>query len=170
MYTDQANLNNLIIEEINRRNGPIDILFLFNYESTLLEETIQKTNAKITLVSSDQNFNSERLDKWAEDPFKFIDLSIETKTRFDLVLLVNPEKYFEGKETETFSFKELHKEMFRNIQKNLLKDTGLIILETHKEGFVLDEYIRPGADKLTKKVLTEEERQQSNLQAYAFYA
>lgn len=170
MYDDEKILNEIILGEINRKERPSEVLFLFNYKSNLLNELLEKTTAKITLLSSDILISSERIDKWAEDPFKFIDLSIETRTRFDFILIINPEEYFAGKESETFNLKEIHKEMMRNLQRNLLKESGIIIFETHQEGFTLNEYIKPGADKLTKKVLNEEERATSKLQAYAFYA
>lgn len=170
MYQDQDKFNKLVLDEIQRHNHAINILVLFHFKSDLLNEILNRTSANITLVSTDLNIDdSNRVDKWSEDPFKFIDLAKETYSRFDLILLINPEEYFNTKNDSNFTFESTHKEMFRDIQRYLLKDSGIIIFLTHQPHFKLDGYIKPGADKLTKQVLTEEERDQSSLQAYAFY-
>lgn len=168
MYSDQENLYKLILEEVSRRDKEVEVLLLFSYKSDLIERLIKNSTAKLTVVATDfPALQNDRIDKWAESPLKFIELASETKTRYDLVLLINPEEYFTNPEEE--NFESLHKELIREIQRLLLDSTGILILETHKEGFRLNEYVKPGADKLTKKVLTEEQRLVSTLQAYAFY-
>lgn len=167
MYNDQEKFYSLVLDEMNRRSGEPNILVLFSYKNDLIEKLITASKAKLTIVATDFSaLQNDRIDKWAEDPFKFIELVQETKTKFDMVLLLNPEEYFGEGEV---SFEELHKELIRDLQRTLLNESGLIILLTHKDGFKLDDYVKPGADKLTKKVLNEEERVDSKLQAYAFY-
>ena len=169
MYKDQEKLENLLFEEINRRERLIDVLFFFSYKNNLIPRVIKETKARITLISTDQEIEeSNKVDNWSEDPFKFLDLAIETQTKFDIILLINPEEYFDGR--SDIDFKDFHKEFFRTLQMKLLNQGGVIIFSTHKEGFQLNQYIKPGADKLTKQVLTKEEREESHLQAYAFYA
>jgi hypothetical protein len=168
MYSDQENLYKIILDEVSRREKEVQVLLLFSYKSDLIERLIKNSTAKLTVVATDfPALQNERIDKWAESPIKFVELASETKTRYDLVLLINPEEYFTDSGEE--SFEEIHKELIREIQRLLLDTSGILILETHKEGFHLNEYVKPGADKLTKKVLTEEQRQTSTLQAYAFY-
>jgi 23S rRNA G2069 N7-methylase RlmK/C1962 C5-methylase RlmI len=162
IYSDQTLFDNLVIEEINRRAKSPDVLVLFCYKSDLLNKIIEQTQSNITIISTDTNVTkNNRVDLWSEDVDKFIDLAKETGTKFDLVLLINPESYE--------MFEENHKEMIRTIQTQLLSETGILLFITHKKDFKLDGYIRPGADKLTKKVMPDELKEEKTFQAYAFY-
>lgn len=159
-------LEQLIIEEIKIKKSPQKILVLFAYDTEIVKMILEETDATITLVSNNLNIeNTERVDRWAEEPESFLELIKETQTKFDFILIINPEEYFEQR---AIDLSKSHKEIIRNAQSHLT-DIGVLIFATQQRGFVLDDYIRPGADKLTKRILSEEERKTSTLQAFAFY-
>lgn len=170
MYKDQEKFEDLVISEINKKKEGAEILALFSYKNNLVERVLSSTKTKLSIVSTD-NKDIANIDvaKWAEDPFTFVELATETKTKFDMILILNPEEFFTDSSDENYNLESLHKELIRDIQRNLLTDSGTLIFLTHKKGFILDSYVKPGADKLTKMVLTEDERSKSTLQAYAFY-
>src|SRR5690606_915999 len=127
MHKDQEKFNNLVIDEINRHEGAVEVLVLFLYKNDLVKRILKETKAHITLVSTDEDTKADRVDTWNEEPFKFVDLAKDTHSQFDLILLINPEEYFNTKNDSNFTFESTHKEMFRDIQRYLLKDSGIII-------------------------------------------
>jgi len=59
--------------------------------------------------------------------------------------------------------------MVRRIQDRLLKTSGYFFLITDLDGFVMDPYIRKGADKITKKTTLEEFKPLATHQSFVFY-
>lgn len=163
---DLNKLEELILDEIKIKKSQQNILVLFGFNTDIVKRIIEETDAKISLVSNNLDLDtSDRIDRWAEEPESFLELIRETQTKFDFILIINPEKYYEQR---AIDLSKSHKEIVRNAQQHLT-ETGVLIFATQQRGFVLDDYIRPGADKLTKRILSEEERKISTLQAFAFY-
>lgn len=141
------NYEKLILDEINRRESRVEILFLWSAENNEFKSLNEKHSISF-------------VEKGEEE--EFLKLARETYSKFDYILILNPEENFP-------EFKVEHKEIIRDLQRNFLTYNGTIILVTNDKEFRLDEYIKPGADKLTKQILSKDERKNSPLQIYAFY-
>ncbi len=97
-----------------------------------------------------------------------IEYLVEKHFRFDLVVidLSVLERDFPS---DAKKFKEAHKDIIRNIQHVLLEQNGILILVSDDMEFHLDNYIRPGADRLTKYLTGEEYSPLKLFHGYAFY-
>jgi 23S rRNA G2069 N7-methylase RlmK/C1962 C5-methylase RlmI len=97
-----------------------------------------------------------------------IEYMVEKHFRFDLVVidLSVLERDFPD---DAKKFKENHKDIIRNIQHILLEQNGILILVSDDMEFHLDNYIRPGADRLTKYLTGEEYAPLKLFHGYAFY-
>jgi 23S rRNA G2069 N7-methylase RlmK/C1962 C5-methylase RlmI len=99
---------------------------------------------------------------------KGIEYMVEKHFRFDLVVvdLSVLERDFP---VDAKKFKTDHKDIIRNMQHILLEQNGILILISDDMEFHLDNYIRPGADKLTKYLTGEEYSPLKLFHGYAFY-
>lgn len=131
--------------------------------------------ALTTTVSKDprvkRNFELNNLDLetneiWENDYYEYLKLAEETGTKFNLVVLDLRQDLIKDLE---FDFKNEHARLIRRLQQKLLTEPGVIMLITDIEGFVLDSYIRPGADKLTKKTILPEYLDLKPHQSFVFY-
>jgi 23S rRNA G2069 N7-methylase RlmK/C1962 C5-methylase RlmI len=97
-----------------------------------------------------------------------IEYMVEKHFRFDLVVidLSVLERDFPE---EAKKFKLDHKDIIRNIQHVLLEQNGILIFISDDMEFHLDNYIRPGADRLTKYLTGEEYSPLKMFHGYAFY-
>ncbi len=104
---------------------------------------------------------------WKEDVFDFINVCIETNTTYDIIVLDPPS--FSRNKGKVFSIQKDHEELIRNIQNHLLNPGGILFFSNNLSDFQLSKYIRPGADKLTKKTIPEEFLPYRAHQSFAFY-
>lgn len=104
---------------------------------------------------------------WKMDSFDFIDLAMQTKTRFDIIVCDPPS--FSRNKSEVFNLQKDHAELLKNLQEKLLKRNGILFFSTNLQSFKMDEYLRPGADKLTKQTIPEEFKPFKPHQSYVFY-
>lgn len=99
---------------------------------------------------------------------KGIEYLVEKHFRFDLVV-VDLSVLERGFPDDAKKFKADHKDIVRNIQHILLEQNGILILVSDDMEFHLDNYIRPGADRLTKYLTGEEYSPLKLFHGYAFY-
>lgn len=91
----------------------------------------------------------------------FLDLCEETGETYDTIVL-HSDRF-----AEDYDLQRDHKDLIRRIQNRLLNDAGTFFFIVRKSPFVLDDYLKPGADKLTKKMNVEPENK--TFQVWAFY-
>jgi 23S rRNA G2069 N7-methylase RlmK/C1962 C5-methylase RlmI len=157
-----------------------DVLNLFSYTGSFSLYSARNDANSVTSVDlsknyiewSKRNFIINNLDLaphkfLAMDCFEFIDKAIENNETFDVIVIDPPS--FSRNNQKTFQVQRDHKDFIRKIQNNLLRDRGFIFFSTNLRTFKLDPYLRPGADKLTKKTIPEEYKPFRPHQSYAFY-
>lgn len=91
----------------------------------------------------------------------FLDLCDDTHESYDVIVLHSDR--FE----KSFDLQNEHKELIRRIQNRILNDAGILFFIVRDNSFVLDSYLKPGSDKLTKKMNLDENNK--TFQAWAFY-
>lgn len=147
-----------------------DVLIVNDRDFTFTLEIAESKADSVTNVLIDDNFDEETIkakkdsfkcevDYFKEDLLDYLQLCKETNTVYALVVLI-------ADTNTTFDFVQNHTEVIKIIQENLLDISGMLIFVEDIPGFVMDRYIRPGADKITKKVFKGEN---SPFQAFAFY-
>lgn len=104
---------------------------------------------------------------WKMDSFDFIKLASETRTKFDIIVC-DPPSFSRNKE-KVFNLQKDHVQLVKSLQEKLLKKNGFLFFSTNLQTFRMDEYLRPGADKLTKKTTPEEFKPYKPHQSYVFY-
>lgn len=129
---------------------------------------VEKDSKHIQKIKKNFEINDLDLPQlWESDFLEFIDLAIESKSKWDLIILdlttVNLNRL------KNFDLKEDHRDLIKRIQAKLLTDAGFLIFITDDNSFALDPYIRPGADKLTNKMIPEEFEPLKPNQIFAFY-
>lgn len=104
---------------------------------------------------------------WDMDVYEFIEMAIETNTKYDIIILDPPS--FSRNKNEHFQVQRDHKDLIRTLQNKLLNQFGFIFFSTNLQTFKLDDYIRPGADKMTKSTIPEEFKPYKPHQSFVFY-
>jgi len=104
---------------------------------------------------------------WKEDVFDFIDIAKETNSKYDIIILDPPT--FSRNKTRVFHVQEDHEKLIKKIQEHLLNPGGFLFFSTNLISFALSHYIRPGADKLTKKTVPAEFLPLRPHQSFVFY-
>ncbi|MFS8131115.1 MAG: hypothetical protein ACMG57_04005 [Candidatus Dojkabacteria bacterium] len=126
-----------------------------------------ESGAKEVIINEER---VEVLDTISKDlPFKimdvnldaFLDLCDETNEMFDMIIL-HSDRF-----PKDFDLQRDHKELIRRIQNRILNDAGILFFIVRNNSFVLDTYLKPGADKLTKKLNLDESNKA--FQVWAFY-
>lgn len=112
--------------------------------------------------------NEPSLEIWNEDINTSLELFRETEQKFDLIICRLKGEYAK-KDGVKWDMGDEHKELLRTLQNEILKDRGVLIFVSYEENFVLDNYIRPGADKLTKKLVSMDYQLEKPFQVFAFY-
>lgn len=105
---------------------------------------------------------------WNEDVFDFIKIAKETHSKFDIIIVDPPS--FSRNKSEVFNVQNDHVKLIKDLQDYLLADSGFIFFSTNLSNFILSPYIRPGADKLTKKTVPIEFHPYRPHQSFVFYA
>lgn len=124
------------------------------------------------IVSSDANFkknlelneiDESKITVWEEQYEDFLEICRSSHTKFDLILLDFSQRHV-SKE-----ILDQHADIIKRLQERFLNPSGKIIFITDYKDFVMDRYIRPGADKLTRLTLGKEFEEQKLHQSFAFY-
>lgn len=153
--------------DLTAANGNFSIYSMAGRPKTI---TIAENNLKnISWIKKNielNNFDSIQNSIWESNFLDFIDVAIETNTKYDLIIL-NLSDYVLASVSE-FEL-NAHKEIIRVIQRKLMNPSAILFLFSNIHNFVLDQYIRPGADKLTKKTIPQEFLPARPHQCYAFY-
>jgi 23S rRNA G2069 N7-methylase RlmK/C1962 C5-methylase RlmI len=138
-----------------------------------------KGNAKsVTAVDGDpalmqklkKNFEINSIglaDLWDTQLQEFIDLARESRSKWDLITLDLSD--YNIQRLKQFNLNTDHRDNIKTIQQRLLNDAGILIVICDNKQFVLDQYIRPGADKLTNKLIPEGFKPLKPNQIFAFY-
>lgn len=155
-----------------------EVLDLFGYTGNISIYATAGKPKTISIVENDAKFiqklkknfdiNSMELPQIWDTPFQeFLDLAQESRTKWDLIIM-DLSSYNAERLTE-FSLNTDHRDFIKRVQERLLKDAGILIVIADQKDFVMDQYIRPGADKLTNKLIPEAFKPLKPNQIYAFY-
>lgn len=128
------------------------------------QKNFELNNLKVNYNNSDESATNYI---WKEDVFDFINVCTETNTTYDIIVLDPPS--FSRNKDKVFNIQKDHEDLIRSIQNNLLNPGGFLFFSTNLSNFKLSEYIRPGADKLTKKTIPEEFLPYRPHHSYVFY-
>lgn len=120
-----------------------------------------KTNLSSQITGEVKNFI------YQADVFDFISEAKSISQKYDIIILDPPT--FSRNKGKNFSVQKDHKDLIRDIQKYLLSDGGFLFFSTNKTDFILDPYLRPGADPLTKKTVPKEFLPFKPHLSYVFY-
>jgi 23S rRNA G2069 N7-methylase RlmK/C1962 C5-methylase RlmI len=160
-YPDEVNILKSVAEYSKNRK----VLDLSNTNGAYAEAAMDGGAKEVYILSKDNDLSSDVYKVLDFGLMEFIDLSEETGERYDMIIL----------HTDIFNLQPgydiqaEHKELIRKIQSSLLNYAGILFFIIRKEGFVLDQYLKPGADKLTKKLMMDEFKGANSFQCYAFY-
>jgi len=137
-------------------------------------DSVDQSRDNISLLERNLNNNhifkeepGTRLGVWEDNSLNFIDFAIESETKYDLVILDLSSYAID--EIKDFDVYKDHAALVRKIQKKLLNYAGYVFLISDLKKFVLDQYIRPGADKLTKTSVPKEYLPTRPHQSFVFY-
>mgnify|MGYP001252748875 CR=1 FL=1 len=117
-----------------------------------------------------KNFEINQMDLaqvWENKHVDFIELARESRTKWGLIVLDLSDYNLER--LKDFNLLADHKDLIKEVQEKLLIDGGLLFVTSDNKNFVLDQYIRPGADKLTNKLIPESFAPLKSNQVFAFY-
>lgn len=115
-------------------------------------------------LGSDHKKSSNTI--WNMDVFEFIQLC-GSNTKYDIIVL-DPPSFSHGK-FKDFNVQKDHANLIKLLQNNLLSTPGMLFFSTNLSTFRMDEYIRPGADNLTKKTIPPEFKPFRPHQSFVFY-
>lgn len=139
--------------DLSGQDGAYSIIAKENgAEVTINEERVEV----LETISKDLGFNIMETNLEA-----FLDLCEETKEEFEMIVL-HSDRF-----DKSFDLQREHKELIRRIQNRILSDAGILFFIVRDNKFILDDYLKPGADKLTKKLNLDEENK--TFQVWAFY-
>lgn len=148
------------------------ILSLFTGNGEVILPALKKQFKEFHVVGSDANFKQNlelneieesRVTIWEESYEDFLEICRSSYTKFDLIIL-------------DFSMRNVsreildkHADIIKTLQEKFLNNGGILIFVTDYKDFVMNGYIRPGADKLTKQTLGKEFAELKSHQSFAFY-
>lgn len=161
-------------------NGKI-VLDLFTNEGDVTLTALKSGAQKVITIDNraiKENFlkscelnglkNEPKLEIWNEDSLTSLELFVETGQKFDLIICRLKGEYIK-KDGMKLEMGDEHKELLRTLQNDILKNRGVLIFVAYDENFILDNYIRPGADKLTKKLVPADYQLEKPFQVFSFY-
>lgn len=158
---DLLTLLNSLYSFLDLNSKKQSILFLNLSDTTLASQLV---NQDITFTNTHIDYESlsekEHVSTFEMGENDFIKLARDTQTQYNLIF------YFIG-EQEVRDFQDNQIDRLKKVQRTLLKDSGVLILlvDNNNSNFVLSNYLRPGSDGLTKKILGEKR----DYLVYAFY-
>ncbi|MEP7103422.1 MAG: hypothetical protein ABI721_01785 [Candidatus Dojkabacteria bacterium] len=164
-HTDEKLLLEIILE--HTRNKRVLDLTGGMYTLDLIEN-----GASEVMVNENRKSEVTKLKKMSESEVKislmdlefteFIELCEEIHEKFDLIVF-HDDRFL----NTDFDLQKEHKEIIRQLQNELLNDAGILFFIVRQSTFILDDYLKPGADKLTKKLNVDPEKRA--FQCWAFY-
>lgn len=167
-HFDYKNIRQIVSDYSNNKI----ILSLFTGNGELIIPALNRDFREFHIVGSDANFkknlelneiSESRITLWEEDYENFLEICRSSRTKFDLILLDFSKRHVSREILDD------HANIIKNLQERFLNQSGKIIFITDYKDFVMDRYIRPGADKLTKLTLGKEFEEQKSHQSFAFY-
>ena len=139
--------------DLSGQDGSYSIIALESGAKVTINEDRQEV---LDTISKDLPFNI-----MAMDLDSFLDLCDDTNESFDMIVL-HSDRF-----AKDFDLQRDHKELIRRVQNRLLNDAGTLFFVVRDNSFVLDGYLKPGADKLTQKM--NEDEHNKTFQVWAFY-
>lgn len=161
IFPDEAKVMEIVKEyslnkhaaDLSKTNGQYSEIMLDGVKTL----TIVDSNLSDVLTSS------PKVNAMPDVSFEaFVDLCEETDESYDFIVL-------HSNMLQGIDIQNVQKDLIRRVQSRILNDAGMLILVIRDKNFVLDDYLKPGADKLTKKVVPEELKDERPFQAWAFY-
>lgn len=129
---------------------------------------VESDTKQIQKIKKNFEINSFELPQiWDLKLNDFLELASESRTKWDLIVM-DLSSYNASRMAE-FNVLTDHRDLIKLVQQRLLKESGILIVVADQKDFVLDQYIRPGADKLTNQIIPEEFKPLKPNQAFAFY-
>ena len=128
-----------------------------------------KRNFEVNQMTGNYNNSNPESNNliWKEDAFEFIKIAKETNEKYDIIIF-DPPSFSRNKDSH-FSVQEDHQVILKELQDHLLRRGGFIFFSTNLKNFAMDRYIRPGADKMTKKTIPKEFLPYRPHQSFVFY-
>lgn len=169
---DKKEIRNLI----NQYSKNKDVLDLFGFTGQLSVYSseskslsiVEQDNKFVSKIKKNFEINSLELPQlWDTTYSDFIDLAIESRIKWDVIIM--DLSSYNTERLKEFNLQEDHLNLVKEVQRKLLKEAGFLMLITDQNEFVLNQYIRPGADKLTNKLIPEEFKPLKPNHIYVFY-
>lgn len=167
-HYDYKKLREIVSSYSNNKS----ILSLFTGNGELIIPAFSKNFKEFHVVNSNDDFKKNlelneveesKITIWDENYEDFLDICRGSHTKFDLIILDFSEA---NVDKETL---DKHAEIIKRLQERFLNNSGIVLFVTDYKDFVMDKYIRPGADKLTKQTLGKEFEEKKSHQSFAFY-
>ncbi|MEO6729137.1 MAG: hypothetical protein ABIM99_04405 [Candidatus Dojkabacteria bacterium] len=140
--------------DLTGQDGAYSIIALENGAKTVTIN--EEREGKLESLSKDLPVNI-----MTEDFDSFLGLCEDTNEEYDVIVL-HSDRF-----NEDIDLQRDHKEIIRRLNNRILADAGILIFIVRNNSFVLDSYLKPGSDKLTKKMLVDGE--EKRFQCWAFY-
>jgi len=139
--------------DLSGQDGAYSIIALEGGSTVTINENRPEV---LDTISQDLPFNIIEMDLEA-----FLDLCEETNETYDMIIL-HSDRF-----DKSYDLQRDHKELIRRIQNKILNEAGTLFFIVRDNSFVLDSYLKPGADKLSKKLNVDEHNKA--FQVWAFY-
>ncbi len=170
----QLELRNLIKTYSSGR----EVLSLFGYTGVNSLYSMVGNAQEVSVVEHEskyiqkikKNFEINQMDLaqiWENNYSDFIELARESRTKWGLIIM--DLSTYNTERLPDFNLINDHRDLIKEVQERLLKEAGILIVTTDAPNFALDQYIRPGADKLTNKLIPEGFAPLKPNQIFAFY-
>ncbi|RMD77134.1 hypothetical protein D6810_01865 [Candidatus Dojkabacteria bacterium] len=160
MYPDEIKILDIVKDSAKRKR----CLNIYRYIPEFLK--VQKEvgiGVEYLPVNTKNYVNSENVETWEEGIESFLQLATQAEAQYGLVVI--------APEAGNLEFRKSHKEIIRTINNQVLEAGGITLLIIRDQDFILDPYIRPGADRITKFTIPENlaRKEKKPHQAFAFY-
>jgi len=153
-----------IIEIIKQYAKGKDSLNIYRYIPQFIQAE-KETGSRVEYLSDSQEVFEiiDTVEIREENLEEFLEFAQKSKTQYGFIVVA-------PKENDEH-FRAEHKEIIRTLHNKVLEDGGIMLLIIRDHGFELDQYIRPGADRITKLTIPQEFAKSSEKphQVYAFY-
>ncbi len=161
MFPDEIKLLD-IVRKYAQNTSCLNV-YRFIPEICQLQVQLNNKVEYLPLNTESYQINIKDVFVWTENFYEFVDIAVSTKTRYRFIILAPNQG--------DINFQLNHKNVIKTLQNYILHPNGIMILLIRDSSFILDPYIRPGADRITKYTLSQNliKTNVKPHQSYAFY-